>query len=202
MRFFRQEYLSGLPFPTPGDLPHPGIEPMSPVSLALQANSLPTEPLGKPKKVMGSGPYREIKWNLILALNSMDITEKIHIFKIQFSSVVQSCPTLVTPRAAARQASLSFTNSWNLLKLMPIELVMSSNHLILYRPILLPPSIFPRIRIFSSESVLRIRWPKCWSFSFSISPSNAYSGLISFRTDWFDLFAVQGTLKSLLQHHS
>ena len=98
MRFFRQEYSSGLPFPTPGDLPHPGIEPMSAVSLALQANSLPTEPLGKPKKVMGSGPYREIKWNLILALNSMDITEKIHIFKIQFSSVVQSCPTLCDPK--------------------------------------------------------------------------------------------------------
>ena len=90
MRFFRQEYLSGLPFPTPGDLPHPGIEPMSPVSLALQANSLPTEPLGKPKKVMGSGPYREIKWNLILALNSMDITEKIHIFKIHLSCSVMS----------------------------------------------------------------------------------------------------------------
>ena len=98
MRFFRQEHSSGLPFPTPGDHSHPGIEPTSPVSLALQANSLPTEPLGKPKNVMGSGPYREIKWNLTLALNSMDITEKIHIFKIQFSSVAQSCPTLCDPK--------------------------------------------------------------------------------------------------------
>ena len=108
----------------------------------------------------------------------------------------------VTPRTAACQASLSITNSWSLLTLMSIELVMSSNHLILGNPLLLPPSIFPSIRVFSSESALHIRWPKYWSFSFSISPSNEYSGLISFRMDWFDLLAVQGTLKSLLQHHS
>ena len=107
-----------------------------------------------------------------------------------------------TPWTAARQASLSITNSWSLLKLMSIESVMPSNHLILCHPLLLPPSIFPSIRVFSSESVLHIRWPKSWSFSFTISPSNEYSGLISFRMDWLDLFAVQRTLKSLLQHHS
>ena len=99
-----------------------------------------------------------------------------------------------TPWTAAHQASLSITNFWSLLKLMSIELVMPSNHL--------PPSIFPSIRVFSKESLLHIRWPKYWSFSFSISPSNEYSGLISFRMDWLDLLAVQGTLKSLLQHHS
>ena len=103
---------------------------------------------------------------------------------------------------AARQASLSITNSQSLLKLMSFELVMTSNHLILCRPHFLLPSIFPSIRLFSSESVLHIRWPKYWSFSFSISPSNEHSGLISFRMDWLDLPAVQGTLKSLLQHHS
>ena len=107
-----------------------------------------------------------------------------------------------TPWAAARQASLSITNSRSLLKLMSIESVMPSNHLILCRPLLLPPSIFPSIRGFSNESALHIRWPKYWSFSFSIGPSNEYSGLISFRIDRFDFLAVQGTLKSLLQHHS
>ena len=104
-----------------------------------------------------------------------------------------------TPWTAARQASLSITNSQSLLKLMSIESVMPSNHLILCRPLLLPPSTFPSIKVFSSESALYIRWPKYWSFS--ISPSNEYSGLMSFRIDWFDLPAVQGTLKSLLQHH-
>ena len=103
---------------------------------------------------------------------------------------------------AVHQASLSITNSWSLLKLMSIVSVMPSNHLILCHPLLLLPSIFPSIRVFSNESVLHIRWPKYWSFSFSISPSNEYSGLISFRMDWLDLLAVQGTLKSLLQHHS
>ena len=107
-----------------------------------------------------------------------------------------------TPFSAARQASLSITNSWSLLKLMSIESVMPSNHLILYCPLLLPLSTFPSIRGFSNESVLHTRWPKYWSFSFSISPSNDYSGLISFRIDWLDLLAVQGTLKSLLQCHS
>ena len=103
---------------------------------------------------------------------------------------------------AARQASLSITNSQSLLKLMAIELVMPSNHLILCHPLLLPTLVFPSIRVFSNESAALIRWPKHWSFSFSISPSNEYSGLISFRIDWFVLLAVQGTLKSLLQHHS
>ena len=107
----------------------------------------------------------------------------------------------MTPWTTACQASLSITNSWSLLKLQSIESVMPSNHLILCRP-LLPPSIFPSIMVFSNESVLHIRWPKYWSFSFSISPSNEYSGLTSFRIDWLDLLAVQGTLKSLLQHHS
>ena len=107
-----------------------------------------------------------------------------------------------TPRTAARQASLSITNSQSLLKLMSIESVMPSNYRILCRPLLLPPSVFPSFRIFSSESALCIRWPQYWSFSFSISPSNEYSGLISFRIDGLDLLAVQGTLKSLFQHHS
>ena len=108
----------------------------------------------------------------------------------------------VTPWTAACQASLSITMSWNLIKLMSIEWVMPSNHLILCHPLLLLPSIFPSIKVFSSESVLCIRWPKHWSFSFSISPSNEYSGLISFRMDWLYLLAVQGTRKSLLQHQS
>ena len=106
-----------------------------------------------------------------------------------------------TPWTVVRQASLSITNSWSLLKLMPIESVRPSSHLILLCPLLLP-SIFPSIRVFSTESVLHIGWPKYWSFSFNISPSNEYSGLISFRMDWLDLLAVQGTLRSLLQHHS
>ena len=109
---------------------------------------------------------------------------------------------LAIPWTAALQASLSITNSQSLLKLMPTVLVMASNHLILCHPLLLPPSIFPSIRVFSNESALHIKWPKYWSFSFSISPSNEYSGLISFRMDWLDLLAVQGTLKSLLQHHN
>ena len=107
-----------------------------------------------------------------------------------------------TPCAAARQASLSITNSRSVLKLMSIELVMPSNHLVLCRPLLLPPSIFPSIKIFSNESALHIRWPKHWSFSFNISPSNEHPGLVSFRMDWLDLLAVQVMLKSLLQHHS
>ena len=108
----------------------------------------------------------------------------------------------MTPWTAVCQTSLSITNSWSLLKLMSIESVMLSSHIILYRPLLLPSLIFPSIRVFSNESVLLIRWPKYWSFSFSISPSNEYSGLISFRIDWLDLLAVLGTLKSLLQQYS
>ena len=120
-------------------------------------------------------------------------------FFVQLLCCVQ---LFVTPWTATRQASLSFTISWNLPKLMSIELVMSSNHLILYHPLLLLPSIFPIMRVFSSESAVCIRWPKCWSFSLSISPSSEYSGLISFRIDWLDLLAVRRTLKILFQHHS
>ena len=119
---------------------------------------------------------------------------------VQFSCSVMS--DSATPWTAAHQVSLSITKSRSLLKLMSIELGMPSNHLFLCRPLFLWPSIFPSIRGFSNESVFHIRWPKYWSFSFSISPSNEYSGLISFRIDWFDLLAVQGTLKSLLQHHN
>ena len=128
----------------------------------------------------------------------------IHTTKSQPTSSVQLSRSVVcdslTPWTAANQASLSIINSQSLLNLMSIQSVMPSNHLILSRPLLLPPSIFPSIRVYSNESVLHIRRPKYWSFSFS--PSNEYSGLISFRIDWFDLLAVQGTLKSLLQHHS
>ena len=122
------------------------------------------------------------------------------VSSVQFSHSVLS--TLVTPWTTAYHASLSFTISRSLLKLMSIELVMPSNYLVLCRPLLLPPSIFASIRVFSNESVLHIRWSKYWSFSFSISPSNEYSGLISFRMDWLDLLTVQRTLKSLLQHHN
>ena len=123
---------------------------------------------------------------------------------VQFSSVqlLSRVRLFATPWTAARQASLSITSSWSLLRLMSIESVMSFNHLVLCRLFLLLASIFPSIRVFSNESVLCIRWPKYCSFSFNISPSNEYSGLISFRMDWFDLLAVQGTLKSLFQHHS
>ena len=133
-------------------------------------------------------------WEPIMFLN----------FPIQFSSVqsLSRVRLFATPWIAARRASLSITNSWSLLKLMSIELVMPSSHLILCHPLLLLPPVPPSIRVFSSESTLCMRWPKYWSFSFSISPYNEHSGLISFRMDWLDLLAVQGTLKSLLHHHS
>ena len=130
---------------------------------------------------------------------------EIKTFKLKFMNSVQSLSHVqlfVTPWTEAHKASLSITNSRSLLKLMSIESVMPSNHLILCPPLLLLPSIFPKIKIFSNESALRIRWPKYWSFSFSISPFNEHQGLISFRMDWLDLLAVQGTLKSLLQNHS
>ena len=126
--------------------------------------------------------------------------QKSIILSVQFSSVTHRVPLFGAPCTAACQASLSITNSQSLL--MSIESVMPSNYLILCRPLLLSPLIFPSIRVFSNESVLCIRWPKFWSFSFNISPSNEYSGLISFRIDWLNLLAVQGTLKSLLQLHS
>ena len=128
----------------------------------------------------------------------LSILSLLILYSVQSLSHV---PLFVTLCTAARQASQSITNSWNLLKLMSIKSVMPSNHLFLCRPPL-PPSIFPRIRVFSNELVLRIRWSKYWSFSFNISPSNEYSGLISFRIDWLDLLFVQGTLKSLLQYHN
>ena len=134
------------------------------------------------RKIMASGPITSWKISLVQSLS--------HVW------------LFATPWTAACRASLTITNSHSLLKLMSIESVMSSNHLILCRPLLLPPSIFPRIRVFSNESVLHIRWSNYWNFSFSISPSNEYSGLTSFRIDWLELLAVQGTLKSLLQHHS
>ena len=141
-----------------------------------------------------TGPQKLIKmrslsaWDPAHALNSVKLLSRVWLF--------------VTPWIAAHQASLFSTNSRSLPKLMPIELVMPSSHLIFCRPLLLLPSIPPSIRVFSSESTLRMRWPKYWSFSFSISPSNEHPELISFRMDWLDLLAVQGTLKSLIQHHS
>ena len=127
----------------------------------------------------------------------------IHIYTC-FSSVqsLSHVRLFVTPWTAARQVSLSIASSQSLLRLMPIELMMPSHHLILCHPLLFPPSIFPSIRVFSNESALHTRWPKYWSFNFNISPSNEHPGLISFRMDWLDLLAVQGTLESLLQHHS
>ena len=164
--------------------------------------------------------YFQVKW--IIMIHILCICESAYSLKFicnpninliaflgihgyaQFSSVqsLSHVQLFVTSWTVACQASLSITNSQSLLKLMSIESVMPSKHLILCHPLLLQPSIFPSIRVFSNESVLRIRWPKYWSFSFSISPSNEYSGLTSFRMDWLDLLAVQGTLKILLQHHS
>ena len=144
------------------------------------------------------------KRNYILKSNNVYIKSLFLAFWISASQSVQSLSCIrlfVTPWTAACQASLSITNSQSLFKLTSIELVIPSNHLILCCPLLLLPSIFPSIRVFSNESVLCIRWPN-WSFSFSISPSNEYSGFISFRMDWLDLLTVQGTLKSLPQHHS
>ena len=166
MGFSRQEYWSRLPFPSPGDLPNPGIEPRSPT---LQADALTSELPGKP------------------------------LCYLPLSDSVQSLSGVwlfVTPWNAAIQASLSIANSRSLLKFMLIESVMPSNHLILCRPILLLPSVFPSIRVFSNESALHIRWPKYWSFSFNISPSNEYSGLISFRMDWLDLCSPRDSQES------
>ena len=131
----------------------------------------------------------------------MIVFEK-QLLPVQFGSVAQSCQTLYNPMDCNMPEFPVLHHLQSLLKLMSIESVMPCNHLILCHPLLLPPSIFPSIRVFSNQSVLHITWPKYWSFSFSNSPSNEYSGLISFRTDWFDLLSVQGTLKSLLQHHS
>ena len=144
-------------------------------------------------------PFPSPRENAHFASKDITLAGPVCLSVVQLLSCVQLFETSWT---AALQASLSIINSWGLLKLMSVELVMPSNHLILCRPLLLLPSIFPSIRVFSNESVLCIRWPKDWSFSFSISPSNKYWGLISFRINWFDLLGVQGTVKSLLQHHS
>ena len=146
-------------------------------------------------------------WGGRIASNSSFYFTRLCSFSgrsVQFSSVqlLSHVWLFATPWTAARQSSLSITNYWSLLKLMPIESVMPSNHLILCCPLLLPPSIFPSIRFFSNESALPNRWPKYCNFSFSISPSNEHPGLISLMTDWLDLLAVQGTFKSLLQHQS
>ena len=144
-----------------------------------------------------NGPWHE--W--VLNFNDVKPRRFGGCFRSSFQ-LLSHIQLFATPWTTAPQASLSITNSWSLLKLMSIGSVMPSNHLILCCPLLLLPSIFPSIRVFSNESVLHIRWPKYWSFSFSIRPPNEYSGLISFRIDCFDLLAVQGTLKSLLQHHN
>ena len=138
-----------------------------------------------------SGPYKT------------DAVRKMHVIYVQLVQLLSHVQLFETPWTAACQPSLSITNSQSFLKLMSIESVMASNHLILCHPLLFPPLvIFPSIRVFSSELVLHIRWPKDWSFSFSIGPNNEYSGPVSFRMDWLELLAVQGTLKSLLPHHS
>ena len=152
-------------------------------------------------EVLHSYSFIQWKQGLIRTKRWLFCLPNSAIGSVEFNWVAQSCRTLCNPMTAALQASLSITNSRSLPKLMSIELVMSSNHFIICHPLLLP-SIFPSIRVFSNESVLRIRWSKYWSFGFSISPSNEYSGLIFFRMDWLDLLAVQGTLKSLLQHQS
>ena len=171
MEFSKQEYWSGLPFPSPGDLSDPGIKPRSP---ALQADALPSEPPGKP--------------NNCPQFSSVQSLSRVRLF--------------ATPWIAAHQASLPITISWSSLRLTSIKSVMPSSHLILCRPLYLLPPIPPSIRVFSNELTRCMRWPKYWSFSFRIIPSKEHPGLLSFRMDWLDLLAVQGTLKSLLQHCS
>ena len=151
---------------------------------------------------MCSFTFKHIRFFIVPFRLHCKINFNIWTLSVHFSSVAQSCPTLFNPMDCSSWVSLSITNPWSLLRLMSIESVMPSNHLILCCPLLLLPSIFPSIRVFSNGSVLPMRWPKYWSFSFSISPSNEHPGLISFRMDWLDFLAVQGTLKSLFQHHS
>ena len=146
--------------------------------------------------------YRCCLCKRLYLLQGAQVCPHLFFFSVQFSLVAQSCPTFATPRITAHQASLSITNSRSSLKLMSIKSVMPSIHLVLCCPLILLPPILPSIRVFSNKSTLCMRWPKYWSFSFSISPSNEHPGLISFRMDGLDLLAVQGTLKSLLQHHS
>ena len=180
MGFSRQESWSGLPCPPPGNLLDPGIKPMSLMFPAL------------------AGRFFTISttWEAYVYINEY---YSAIVVVIQLPSHVR---LFAITRTVAWQASPSLTISLNLPKFMSIESLMPSRHLILCHPLLLLPSVFPSIRVFSNESILHIRWPKYWSFSFSISPSNEYSGLIFFRIDWFDRLTVQGTLKSLLQNHS
>ena len=173
--------------------------------MQCQLNMLITVIIRLPK-IPDSGPNITLQqvYRLTLTQHMKEPDAGKNLTCHEFSSVQSlSCVRLsVTPLTTARQASLSITNSWSSLKLMSFASVMPSNHLILCCPFLLLPSVFPSIRVFSNESALCIRWPKYWRFSFNISPSNEHSGLISFRMDWLDLLVVQGTFKSLLQHHS
>ena len=173
MGFPKQEYWSGLPFPSPGDLPDPGIETVPLTSHELACRFFTTS-----------------------------TTVEAHSDQIRSDQLLSHVRLFATSWIAARQASLSLTNSQSSLRLTSIESVMPSSHLILCHPLLLLPTIPPSISVFSNESTLRTRWSKYWSFSFSIIPSKEIPGLISFKMDWLDLLAVQGTLKSLLQHHS
>ena len=145
-----------------------------------------------------------VNWIVSLCFHLVEykMNSYLNLDQIRSDQSLSRVRLFATPWIAARQASLSITNSWSLIKLMSVASVMPSNYLTLCHPLLLPPSIFPSIRVFSNKSILCIRWPKYWSFSYSISPSNEYSGLISFRMDWLDLLAIQETLKSLPQHHS
>ena len=205
MEFSRQEYQSGLSFPSAGNLPDPGIKPQFP---ALASNVLVIYVVCK-----CSSQSVTYLTSVICRQRFFIFVKSSSVFYVCFwcsknlstSSSVQSLSRVrlfATLWTAARQASMSITNSQSLLRLISIQLVMPSNHLVLSCLLLLLPSIFPGNRVFASESVLRITRPKYWNFSFNINHSNEYSGLISFRMDWLDLLSVQGTLKSLLQHHS
>ena len=167
-------------------------------------NKYPSSPQGSTRQITCLDPQHRMDRPIEPPPRIHDILRwsKGTLRSVQFSSVLSHVRRFATPWTAACQASLSITNSWSLLKLMSIELEMPSNHFTFCHHLLLLPSIFPSIRVFSDEAVLPIRWPKYWSFSFSISPSNGYLWLISFRMDWLDLLVVQGSLKSLFQHHS
>ena len=194
-----------MPCPSLGDLLNPGFELASLTSPALAGGFFTTSITWEAEHFTWKEEYSTLN-QIILLSKCTEYEHLAHQFSsVQFSSVTQSCLTLCYPMDhTACQASLSIINSWSSFELMSIKLVMPSNHLILCHPLLLLPSILPSMRIFSNESVLHIRCPeyRSFSFNFSISRSNEYSGLISFRMDWLDLLAVQGSLKSLLQQHS
>ena len=200
MGFPRKEYWSRLPFPPLGALPE--MEPMSLATPALVSRFFTTAPLGKlfPSEQKYLWPFLSTSFFLVFILVRWWDALGLWVSSVQFSCSVLS--NSLQPHGLQHARPPCPSPILSLLKLTSIESVTPSNHLILCHPLLLPPSVFPSIRVFSNESVLHIRWPKYWSFSFSISPSNEYSELISFRMDWLDLLAVQGTLKSLLQHHS